>query len=191
MKTTAIRFSNTPVLRTSCATAVAFVFVAGATAAEPPAPKPLQDAAALERWVRGSLDCSADFLEGLQNRAYIERLKSLGVKLTTEWQEGDIPEGEFDLPKPVMFAGQPVAHVNYWADSGAEFYGSIAASPEDVAKALQANPVPAKKRRAFDERTVAVRFMPKPKGESHAPAIFVRRSEDGKKTEAGCRYFDG
>jgi hypothetical protein len=166
--------------------------LAGSAAAVEPIPKPLQDAAALEHWVIGSLDCKADFLEGLQNRAYIERLKALGVKLTTEWQEGDVPEGEFDLPKPVAFAGQSITHIHYWGDSGAEFYGTVTAAPEEVAKALQAKPVAAKNRHDFDERTIAARFVsPVPKGESHAPAVFVRRSEDGKQTEVGCRYFDG
>jgi len=163
-----------------------------AAAAQPAPPPPLPDNAALERWVVASLDCQADFLEGLQNRIYIERLKTLGVKFTTEWQEGDIPDGEFDLPKPVTFAGQPVTHIHYWGDSGAEFYGVVAAPPADVAKALQATPVPVKNRHDFDDRTVAVRFArTKPKGESLAPAVFVRRSEDGKQVEVGCRYFDG
>jgi hypothetical protein len=169
---------------------LAFAFVGGAVAAEPPPPKPLQDAAALERWVVRSLDCKADFLQGLQDRAYIERLKALGVKLTTDWQEGDAPDGEFDLPKPVTFAGQPITHINYWGDSGAEFYGTVSALPEDVATALQAKPVTAKNRHTFDDRTVAVRFAPVPKGENVAPAVFVRRSETGKQTEVGCRYFD-
>lgn len=188
-----VHVRNTVMRRLACAVTVALALgsAAGAAAADPPPPKPLQDAAALERWVTGSLDCRADFLEGLQNRAYIERLKALGVKLTSEWQEGDIPEGEFDLPSPVTFAGQQVTHINYWADSGAEFYATVAAAPDDVAKTLDAKPLTAKNRHEFDERTVAVRFARStPKGERHAPAVFVRRSEDGKQTEVGCRYFD-
>jgi len=153
---------------------------------------PPADLATFERWVGASLDCKADFLEALQNRAYLERMKALGVKITSEWQEGDVPEGAFDLPQPVTFAGQPVTHIAYWGDSGAEFYGTVGASTDDVAKAVQAKPVPAKNRKDFDERTVAIRFVGgAAKGGRYAPAVFVRRAENGNGTEVGCHYFDG
>jgi len=153
---------------------------------------PPADLPALERWVASSLDCKADFLENLQNRAFLDRMQALGVKITGEWQEGDVPEGAFDLPQPVTFAGQPVTHIDYWGDSGAEFYGTVAASADDVAKAVQAKPVPAKNRKDFDARTVAIRFTSGgPKGERYPPAVFVRRAENGKGTEVGCHYFDG
>jgi hypothetical protein len=170
-----------------CAAAIWPAFGAHAAKVAPPA-----DLASLEHWVGASLDCKADFLQNLQNRAFLERMKALGVKITSEWQEGDVPEGAFDLPQPVTFAGLAVTHIDYWGDSGAEFYGTVTASTDDVAKAVQAKPVPAKNRPDFDERTVAIRFTGGgPKGEHYPPAVFVRRAENGKGTEVGCHYFDG
>jgi len=170
---------------------VAFVLCA-AVAGHASAVTPPPDLPTLGRWIAASLECKSDFLENLQNRAFLDRMKALGVALHGDWQEGDLPEGAFDLPQPITFAAQPVTHVDYWGDSGAEFYATVAAAADDVVKAVQAKPVPAKNRHDFDERTIAVRFTNfGRKGDRLPPAVFVRRAENGKGTEVGCRYFDG
>lgn len=157
-----------------------------AFAVEPPA-----DFAAVGRWVVDSANCNAEFLDGLQDRKFIERLKSLGITFQTDWQEGDIPEGEFTTPQPIRIAGQPATHFRYWGDSGAEFYAIVAAPAETVAKAADARPLAARWKNDFDARTVGLRFTRAPEGETLAPAIFVRRAETGGDTEVGCRLFDG
>lgn len=171
--------------------AVAFALCA-AVAGHANAVTPPPDLPTLERWIAASLECKSDFLGNLQNRAFLDRMKALGVALHGDWQEGDLPEGAFDLPQPITFAAQPVMHVDYWGDSGAEFYATVSAAAEDVAKAVQAKPVAAKNRHDFDDRTIAVRFTAYGrKGDRLPPAVFVRRAENGKGTEVGCRYFDG
>lgn len=153
---------------------------------------PLPDFAAVEHWVTDSAACRVEFLDGLQDRKFLDRLTALGVVLQTDWQEGDIPEGEFTTPQPVRIAGQAATHFHYWGDSGAEFYATVTASPDVVAKALGAQPVPQKLRKDFDERTVGLRFVrAAKKGERLAPAVFVRRAESGDAIEVGCRMFDG
>ncbi len=152
----------------------------------------LPDFAAVGHWVVDSANCRAEFLEGLQDQKFIDRLKALGIAFQTDWQEGDIPEGEFTTPQPVPVAGQPATHFHYWGDSGAEFYAVVAAPAEAVAKAVDAKPVAPRLKKDFDERTVGVRFTrAAKKGESLAPAIFVRRGEKSGETEVGCRLFDG
>lgn len=154
--------------------------------------EPLSDLAAVARWVADSASCRADFLVGLQDRKFLDRLAALGVVLQTDWQEGDVPEGEFTTPQPVRIAGQPAKHFRYWGDSGAEFYAIVAAAPDALAKDADAKPVPARLKKDFDERTVAMRFTRAArKGERLAPALFVRRGEKAGETEVGCRQFDG
>lgn len=154
--------------------------------------EPLPDFAGVERWAIDSANCRAEFLEGLQDQKFIDRLKSLGVVFQTDWQEGDIPDGEFTTPRPIQIAGQPATHFHYWGDSGAEFYAVVAAPADAVAKAVDAKPVAARLKKDFDERTVGVRFTrAAKKDESLAPAIFVRRGEMSGETEVGCRLFDG
>lgn len=154
--------------------------------------EPLRDFAAFERWAVDSVNCRGDFLEAVQDRKFLDRLTALGVVQKTPWEEGDIPEGDLVAPQPVRIAGQPATRFKYWGDSGAEFYAIVAASPEALAKALDAQPVPQKLRKEFDERTVAVRFTRKTKADERlAPAVFVRRAENGDETEVGCRMFDG
>lgn len=154
--------------------------------------EPLHDFAAVERWAVDSANCHGEFLEGLQDQKFIDRLKSLGVVFQTDWQEGDIPEGEFTTPHPIQIAGQPATHFHYWGDSGAEFYAVVAAPADTVAKAVDAKPVAPRLKKDFDERTVGMRFArAAKKGESLAPAIFVRRAEKAGETEVGCRMFDG
>jgi hypothetical protein len=154
--------------------------------------EPLRDFAAVERWAADSANCRIEFLDGLQDRKFIERLKSLGVVFQTDWEEGDIPEGEFTTPQPIQIAGQPATHFHYWGDSGAEFYAVVAAPADTVASAAEAKPVAARLKKDFDERTVGMRFArAAKKGESLAPAIFVRRAEKAGETEIGCRLFDG
>jgi hypothetical protein len=158
-----------------------------AIAAEPP-----RDLSAFEHWVADSVGCRADFLDGLQDRAFLDRLAALGVVFTNKWQEGDLPEGEFVTPQPIPIAGRQATHFRYWGDSGAEFYAIVAAAPEAVAKALDAKPVPQRLGKDFDKRTVAVRFTRRAKPDERlAPAIFVRRAEAGDASEVGCRTFDG
>jgi hypothetical protein len=151
--------------------------------------EPLADLAAFERWATDAVNCRGDFLEGVQDRKFLDRLAALGVTEQTPWQEGDIPDGELVAQQPVRIAGQPATHFKYWADSGAEFYAIVAVPAETLATALDAKPVPPKLRKDFDERTVAVRFVRNAK-ERRAPAIFVRRAESGDRTEVGCRAFD-
>jgi len=149
-----------------------------------------RDLAALQRWVVENLNCSDTFTVGLQDRSFIDRMKALGVVVTTEWQEGDTPDGEFTLLAPVKFAGQSVTHFRYWADSGGEFYAIVDAPAEILAKALGAEPVPDKLRHDVGDETVAIRFI---RAESHVerypPAVFVRHAGSG--SETGCRFFDG
>jgi hypothetical protein len=147
---------------------------------------------AFQAWAADAASCKGNFLEGVQDRRFLDRLAKLGVVESPPWQEGDLPEGELVASQPVTVAGQPATHFKYWADSGAEFYAIVAASPETVAKALDLAPVPPKQRKDFDERTVAMRFARAPrKGERLAPALFVRRAESGSGSEVGCREFDG
>lgn len=168
--------------------AVALLALApAARAGEPP-----RDANALGQWALDSLHCRVEFVEQVQDRAFIDGVRKLGGKFDTEWVEGDLPEGELTLPAPVTMDGYPVTRIKYWADSGAEFYAFVAAPAADVAKALGAGPVPARDKDAFDDRTVGVKFTRKAKkDELLAPAIIVRKSETAGQTEVGCRYFDG
>lgn len=163
-----------------------------ATIAPAQAREPLRDLAAFQRWVVENLGCSDDFMEQVQDRAFLDRAKALGVTVKTEWQEGDTPEGEFVLPTPILFGGKPATRIVYWGDSGAEFYAVLTAPPDVITQALKTRPVPAKLRKDFDDNIVGLRFT---RAATHderlAPAVFVRRTEDAGASEAGCRFFDG
>ncbi|HZP67505.1 MAG TPA: hypothetical protein VFB32_14475 [Rudaea sp.] len=156
------------------------------------AQEPTHDLAAFKHWVDDNLNCRRDFAEDVQTRSFLDAAKALGVKFETDWQEGDTPEGKFVLPSPVLVGGQPATEINYWADSGGEFYATVSAPPDAIAKALGANPVPEKLKNEFAGNVVAAKFIrAKPKGERIPPAIFVRQSEKPGITEVGCVFFDG
>jgi hypothetical protein len=174
-------------LRAAVAAMPMFFSVASASAIEPP-----KDLAAAERWVVDSANCRADFLAGLQDRAFLDRLAQLGFVFQSDWQEGDLPEGQFTTPRAVTIFGAAATHFVYWGDSGAEFYARIAAAPEALAKTAGAVAVPTRLKKDFDERTLAVRFTHAAgNGGRLAPALFVRRAENGADSESGCRLFDG
>jgi len=183
----------TPCVRHTVASALALCAVAAASIAVPArAVEPLHDLAAFERWTSDALNCRGDFLQGVQDRAFLDRLAALGVVETTPWQEGDIPEGELVAPQPIRIGGQPATRFKYWADSGSEFYAIVASPPGVLAAALDAKPLAPRLRKAFDTRTVAVRVARSAAQDArHAPAVFVRRAETGDGSEVGCRTFDG
>jgi hypothetical protein len=160
--------------------------------AREPALPPEHDLAAFERWVVANLNCRADFMKQVQTPEFLRQVRNLGVKVETDWVEGDTPEGTFVLPKPILIAKFPVTDIHYWGDSGAEFYATVAASAETVAKALGTQPVPARLKKEFDEKTIGVTFKgPVHSHERLAPALFVRRSDARGASEVGCVYFDG
>ena len=182
----------TPPVRRTVVPALALVAAASFAAPPARAVEPLPDLAAFDRWASDALNCRGDFLQGVQDRAFLDRLAALGVVETTPWQEGDIPEGELVAPRPIRVGGQPATRFKYWADSGSEFYAIVASPPAALAAALDAKSVPPALGKEFDARTVAVRFLRSAaKNARLAPAVFVRRAETGDASEVGCRTFDG
>lgn len=163
----------------------------GQAFAREPARAPEHDLATFEHWVVDNLYCRADFMEQVQTPAFWRQVKTLGVKVTTDWQEGDTPEGDFVLPQPILIGGQQATQIRYWGDSGAEFYAKVAAPAETLVKALGAKPVPRNMKKDFDEKTKGVLFKGPARGDRLGPAIFVRDSDTPGVSEVGCRYFDG
>jgi hypothetical protein len=156
--------------------------------------QPPRDLLDFEHWVVDNLNCKdgVDFMEEVQSRVFLDRAKALGVKVTTDWQEGDTPDGEFVLPNAVQIGRQAATQVRYWGDSGAEFYAIVRAPAEVMTKALRTKPVPPKLSTRADDKTVGMRFThPAARDGSLAPAVFVRRGEAEGTSEVGCRYFDG
>jgi hypothetical protein len=164
----------------------AMMFCVHATAREP-----LRDLAAFEHWVDDNLHCRGDFMDAVQDQKFLDRAKALGVT-ATDWVEGDIPDGDFTLPKPILIGGQPATKIHYWGDSGSEFYAVVTAPADALAKELHLKPVPERLKKDFDAKTVGVAFARGAKrDESLAPAMFVRRSDTDGVSEVGCRTFDG
>lgn len=168
------------------------LLLCGAGAASAAKPTPPKDPAAFAHFALDAPNCRSEFTDQVQDRAWLDALKSLGITLNSEWQEGDVPEGEFVLPAGIDFGGKKVTRLKYWADSGAEFYALVDAPPEAVAKALGTKPVPESERGDFAEPTFGFRAArAAAKDERRAPGIFVRKAQKGRGTEAGCRWFDG
>ena len=173
-------------------TIAATTLLAGPALAREPLPPPEHDLATFEHFVVDSLYCRTDFLAKAQTAAFWRQVKSLGVKVTTEWQKGDIPEGDFVLPNPILVGGQQATQIHYWGDSGAEFYARVAAPTEALVKAIGAKPVPKNRKKDFDEKTRGVIFTRAAHADERlAPAMFVRESDKPSVSEVGCRYFDG
>lgn len=163
------------------------VFAADTTAREP-----LRDLAAFEHWVSDNLHCRGDFMADVQDQKFLDRAKALGVTVKTDWVEGDTPDGDFILPRPILIGGQPATKIHYWGDSGAEFYAIVTAPTDALAKELHTKPVPEKFKQEIGAPTVGVIFVPSKDGEYRiAPAVFVRHSDTAGVSEVGCRYFDG
>jgi hypothetical protein len=173
-------------------TIAATTLLAGHAFAREQAQPPEHDLATFEHWVVDNLYCRADFMEKVQTPAFWRQVKSLGVKVTTDWQEGDIPEGDFVLPQPITVGGQQATQIRYWGDSGAEFYAKVAARAETLVKALGAKPIPKSMKKDFDEKTKGVIFTRAAHADERlAPMMFVRESDTSGVSEVGCRYFDG
>lgn len=162
-----------------------------AVAREPARPAEL-DLVTFERLMVDSLHCRADFLEKVQTPEFLRQVKALGVEVKTDWVEGDTPDGDFLLPKPILVGGQPATQIHYWGDSGAEIYAKVTAPAQALAKALGAKQIPERLKKEFDAKTVGAIFTRAAHADERlAPAIFVRESDTPGVSEVGCRYFDG
>jgi hypothetical protein len=153
--------------------------------------EPLRDLTAFEHWVDEALHCRGDFFEEVQNQKFLDRAKTFGVA-ASDYSEGDVPEGDFTLPKPILIGGEPATKIHYWGDSGSEVFAIVNAPAETLAKTLHIKPLPERLKKEFDEKTVGANFIgTKSKDERLAPAIFVRQSDSAGVSEVGCRTFDG
>jgi hypothetical protein len=173
---------------------IGLLFALGAPvfAADTTAREPLRDLAAFEHWVADNLHCRGDFMGDVQDQKFLDRVRALGVTVKTDWVEGDTPDGDFMLPRPILIGGHAATKIHYWGDSGAEFYAIVTAPADALAKELHTKPVPQRLKHDFDAQTVGVTFVGSAKGgERLAPAVFVRHSDAAGASEVGCRYFDG
>ncbi|BBP01632.1 hypothetical protein SFSGTM_23400 [Sulfuriferula nivalis] len=147
----------------------------------------VQNWQSFEQWTEASALCHKTFwFESVQTPHFLRKIKSLGVNVDTHPQE--LPDAKWEIKHHVGVLGMSVSQIQYWGDSGSEFFVRVNSPPDVVIKSLGAGALP----KYFPELNyLAVVLTEKPTLNNPFPnLIFVRGAQDNQHSYIGCREFD-
>lgn len=148
----------------------------------------LTDWQSFEEWIQSNVKCENDFLRDVQDKDYIELVKSMGV-VGDQFEFNEPTDANWQLPNPVSVFGFQTSNLHFEFSSGSYFEVEVNASVAQVAKAIGARNVPLYMYNQISAD--AVIFKSQPVIENGYPDLIFVRSSDNKKTSwIGCRSFD-
>jgi hypothetical protein len=147
----------------------------------------VQNWQSFEQWVEASALChNTSWFESVQTPYFLRKIRSLGVNVDSHPQE--IPDAKWEIKHHFVVLGMSVSEIQYWGDSGSEFFVRVNSPPNDVIKKLGAGALP---KYFLELNYLAVVLTEKPTLNNPFPnLIFVRAAQDNQHSYIGCREFD-